>query len=345
MSARKALPTRDRSSERPAGRSSMAGRSAGRSSQPAGMRSERLGDREAGCLQAWVGEFLAYCRIECGFAALTLEAYGSDLAEFGVQVSEGGLGDPSRLTQEHVLGHLHWLRERGLAASSIARHVATLRVFGRFLHARGMLGHDPSEFLSQPMVPRRLPGVLSASAMRQLIESVSDDDPLSLRDRAMLELLYGGGLRASETADLPVDHVHGTLAVARVRGKGNKERIVPLGVPALNAVARYLADGRPLLVEPAEADCRRLLVSRTGKPINRIIIWQVVRRRALAAGLEDVHPHRLRHSFATHLLAGGADLRVVQELLGHSNIRTTQIYTHVDRSQLHRVIQKHHPRP
>ncbi|MCC5830919.1 MAG: tyrosine recombinase [Phycisphaeraceae bacterium] len=297
-----------------------------------------------GPLKPWIDEFLAYCRIECGFAPLTMEAYGSDLLELDRQLAQAGTSDPRSLDQDDILKHIHHLHQRGLAASSIARHVATLRVFGRFLHARELIARDPAQLLSQPTIPRYLPGVLSAAAMQRLIESVAGDDPLDLRDRALLELLYGGGLRATEAADLEADHIHPVLAVARVRGKGNKERIVPLGGPALQWTKRYLEEARPLLLGEKPAT-RRLLLSRNGRPINRIVIWQIVRRRATLAGMEDVHPHQLRHSFATHLLAGGADLRIVQELLGHANIRPTQIYTHVDRSGLKKVIQKHHPRP
>ena len=157
-------------------------------------------------------------------------------------------------------------------------------------------------------------------------------------------MLYAGGLRASELADLDIGAVELRLGTVRVLGKGNKERIVPLGRPALQAVARYLRDQRPSLAREDQVS-RRLFLSRTGQPITRVVVWQIVKRHARRAGLRDVHPHTLRHSFATHLLAGGADLRVVQELLGHSNIRTTQVYTHVDRTRLKEVLQRFHPRP
>jgi integrase/recombinase XerD len=184
--------------------------------------------------------------------------------------------------------------------------------------------------------------------MVKLLAGPQPRDAMYLRDRALLELLYAGGLRASELAELECGGLRADLGVARVIGKGNRERIVPIGKPALAAAREYLEGLRPVLMERGRERGRatgRLLLSRTGSPITRVVVWQVVKRHAHRAGLRDVHPHTLRHSFATHLLEGGADLRVVQELLGHSNIKTTQIYTHVDRSRLKAVVKKCHPRP
>jgi integrase/recombinase XerD len=180
--------------------------------------------------------------------------------------------------------------------------------------------------------------------MRRLIDAPKPEDALYLRDRAILEMLYAGGLRASELAGLDRDRLHMDLGIARIMGKGNKERIVPVGQPAIEAVEKYLEEQRPYLGRP-DRETNRLFLSRTGQPITRIVVWQIVTKYARRAGLANVHPHTLRHSFATHMLAGGADLRVVQELLGHSNIKTTQVYTHVDRSRLKHVIQHFHPRP
>jgi len=203
---------------------------------------------------------------------------------------------------------------------------------------------NPFELLCQPRSWHTLPGILSVAEIERLLAAPKRQDTMYIRNVAVLELLYGGGLRASELASLDQDRVHDDLAVVRVMGKGSKERIVPIGKPALDAICRYRLDMRPALLRSSRPT-QRLLLSRTGLPITRVVVWQVVVKHARRAGLRHVHPHTLRHSFATHLLAGGADLRVVQELLGHVNIKTTQIYTHVDTSQLKKVIEKCHPRP
>ncbi|MCC7408550.1 MAG: tyrosine recombinase [Phycisphaeraceae bacterium] len=288
-------------------------------------------------------QFLSYCKVECGFAPATLRAYATDLVELQAFLAGRGDADWSRLDAKRLTDHLMALHERGLAVSSIARHVATFRVFGRFIEWAGVVAHDPAEQLQQPKLWQRVPTVLGASQVQALLAAPRANDALRPRDVAILEMLYAGGLRASELADLDVDRLHLELGVVRVLGKGNRERVLPLGKPALAAAEQYLRELRPKLLRP-DRPTGRLFLSRTGQPITRIVVWQVVKRCAKAAGLRDVHPHTLRHSFATHLIAGGADLRLVQELLGHSNIKTTQIYTHVDRSRLKQVISQFHPR-
>lgn len=259
-------------------------------------------------------------------------------------MEESGHRGFQELTLEVIARHLRSLDEKGLAVSSIARHVATIRVFARFLFSIGFLKENPAELLSQPSTWKTVPGVLAPEMVLKLIASPQPEDSLYERDVALLELLYAAGLRATEVSDLTLNRLHMDLGVARVMGKGRKERVVPVGGPALDAVRQYLEHLRPRLVKESRVT-DHLLLSRTGQPITRVVVWQIVAKHAKRAGLHDVHPHTLRHSFATHLLAGGADLRVVQELLGHANIRTTQIYTHVDRSRLIEVIKKHHPRP
>jgi len=300
------------------------------------------GQPPAGSFDPPVREFLSYCRIECGFAPLTLSAYAGDLRELAAWLAARHITSWRGLTFKLITEHLRDLDARGLAISSIARHVATIRVFCRFAHANQLIPTNPAEQMTQPSGWRNLPGVLSAEQMVLLLQAPRADDALYQRDAAMMELLYAGGLRASEVAGLDCDRVHMDLGVVRVMGKGNKERIVPIGKPALAAVDRYLKEQRPLLLREGRPT-QRLLLSRTGAPITRIIVWQIITKHARRAGLRHVHPHMLRHSFATHLLAGGADLRVVQELLGHSNIKTTQIYTHVDHTRLKSVIDKFHP--
>lgn len=302
------------------------------------------GSRFPAPFESAASAFLAYCRIECGFARATLEAYSRDLRDLGEHLVALNVGSWGEMTYEHLRDALRTMAERGLAVSSIARHVATFRVFGRFLEAQGLTTQNPTQWLSQPVTWKNLPGVLSANQVARLIDTPPQEGPLAQRDRVLLELLYSGGLRASEAANIEIDRVHLDLGVIRVMGKGNKERIVPIGRKAVEAIRAYLADLRPKLTSESHPT-NRLLLSRTGRPLERVAVWQVVKRHAHAAGLRDVHPHTLRHCFATHLLAGGADLRAVQEMLGHSNIKTTQIYTHVDRSHLKKVVARHHPRP
>ncbi len=299
-----------------------------------------------------IQEFLSYCRVECGFAPATLEAYAADLRELARWLEDLAVTDWRSLDLTLIVAHMRELDSRGLAVSSIARHVATIRVFGRFLAANGRTDRDPAELITQPTVWQTMPGVLTPQQMQALVSSPDPDDELSLRNVALLELLYAGGLRASECADLDRDRVFMDLGVARVIGKGDKERIVPIGKPALAATKRYLDELWPVLVTRGQGKKQtekhavsRLLLSRTGRPITRVTVWQIVTRHARRSGLGHVHPHVLRHSFATHLLAGGANLRLVQELLGHANINTTQIYTHVDSSRLKEVVREFHPRP
>ncbi len=295
-------------------------------------------------LDAALRDFLSYCRIECGFARATLEAYATDLLELRRWMLARGLAAWSALDHAQLVKHLTTLDQRGLAVSSIARHVATIRVFCRFLEANGRTAGNAAEQLIQPKPWQRLPNVLSAAQVQRILDAPQPGDALHLRDRALLELLYASGLRASEVANLTLPRVLLDLEVARVLGKGDRERIVPMGRPAIEALHRYLDQQRPMLLRQ-DRPTDRLFLSRTGRPITRIVVWQLVEKYARRAGMAHVHPHKLRHSFATHLLAGGADLRLVQELLGHSNIRTTQIYTHVDRSRLKQVIRQCHPRP
>ena len=295
-----------------------------------------------------IEQFLTYLRVEAGLAAATLDAYGRDLGDLVADMNDRGINRPDRVTIEHLVEHVRGLhRVRGLQASSVARHLATLRVFFRFLLANRLVTKDPTRLLESPTRWHRLPGVLSPKQMKQLLAAPSPEHGrLWWRDKAMLELMYAAGLRASEVGALHCGEYNATLGVLIVTGKGNRQRMVPVGGPARECTDRYLAELRPTLARFDDGrDRDRLLLSNTGRPLERVAVWQIVRRNADLAGLHDVHPHMLRHSFATHLLAGGADLRMVQELLGHADIATTQIYTHVDHSRLREVVRKHHPRP
>ncbi|MFG0285266.1 MAG: tyrosine recombinase [Phycisphaerales bacterium JB039] len=293
--------------------------------------------------------FFDFIRVECGLSRNTLDAYRRDLDDLLVALARAGVTEPSGITPRLLAEHLASLKtERGLIATSIIRHLATTRIFCRWLTSRGMLESNPAEPLERPMRWQKLPGVLSPRQMRDLLGAprppeTGPDNRLWLRDRAMLELMYACGLRASEVCGLGAGDLSDTLRTLRVMGKGQRERLVPVGEPAMAAVEAY----RPVraeLLRPDGRDKGRLLLSRTGRPLDRVAVWQIVRRWALAAGIRDAHPHQLRHSFATHLLSGGADLRVVQELLGHADISTTQIYTHVDQRRLKSIHARYHPR-
>ena len=241
-----------------------------------------------------------------------------------------------------------------MASSTVARHLATIKVFCRWMTAEGYVEENPADLLEQPTRWKRLPGTLSPSQVKRMIETAvpplqetqSKGPPLYLRDRALLELLYACGLRASEASDLDSDALHPALRVLKVTGKGRRQRLVPMGEPAEAALDAYMRECRPELVRTPPLDGGRLLLSRTGRPLERSMVWRIVKKAAAGAGLPGtVTPHTLRHSFATHLLMGGADLRSVQEMLGHADIATTQIYTHVDKARLKDVHRRFHPRP
>lgn len=314
-----------------------------------------------------VRSFLTFARVECGLAANSVEAYGRDLRDLVCDLAASGRTRLAEVSARDLSNHLAALRgERNMAASSVVRHLATIRVFFRWAESTGELPTDPdgrpqnpADALDRPTRWRKLPGVLTPAQVRALLAApaktaaMENGDgaarlPLHLRDRALLELMYACGLRASEVAGLRVRDVHEALGVVMAHGKGNKQRLVPIGKPAQAAVGEYLRECRPRLVrQPDAMESRgdgRLLLSRTGRPLERVAVWQIVKRCAVAAGIPGVHPHMLRHSFATHLLMGGADLRVVQELLGHADVGTTQIYTHVDSKRLRDVQRRFHPR-
>lgn len=302
--------------------------------------------------------FLTYLRVECGLALNTIDAYRRDLADLRTHLeTTGKIGALASVTPEDIVAHLRSLRvDRDMASSSIARHLAAIRMFFRYLTANGRIPDDPTSLIERPSIWQRLPDVLSPAAIRTLLDAPTPSAdpralPMWLRDRALLETMYASGLRASEIADLTLNDVHFALGVIKATGKGNKQRMVPFGKPAELALRRYLDDCRPRLDKGDGRDDlrlpvpgKRLFLSRTGRPLERVAVWQIVRRNAKAAGLRDVHPHVLRHTFATHLLSGGADLRVVQELLGHQDINTTQIYTRVDQPRLKAIHAQYHPR-
>jgi integrase/recombinase XerD len=288
-----------------------------------------------------VKRFLDYLFVECGLSGVTVAAYRSDLGEFWDGLEQRGIS-PEDIGIEHVQSHLMALHERGLAVASVARHLASLKMFLRHLYAEGVLKRDVASLIESPRKWRNLPKTVRYEQIDALLAAPDPADDLWLRDRAILELLYATGMRVSELTHLALDQVNLDIGYLRCLGKGKKERIVPVGSSALRAVREYLEHLRPILQRnPAE---QAVFLSRSGRGLDRTNVWRLIRKYAQAVGLKDVSPHTLRHCFATHLLAGGADLRVVQELLGHSDIATTQVYTHVDSSRLKQVHRQFHPR-
>ena len=300
-----------------------------------------------------IPQFLLYLEMELGLSPNTLDAYSRDLRDFAAFCDL--INTPLTTIDTPALAkYLEFLQaEKKLATTSILRHIASLKMFFRFATARNYAdwgGGNPTDLLEPPHIWKKLPDVLGREQITALLASVGTDETnrLAKRDGAILELFYASGLRASELADLTLEDLHFDLGVIRVLGKGQKERIVPLGHHAIDAINDYVATLRPLLVAVkttrAKAAHNRVFLTRSGGPMTRIILWQLVQKLSRKAGLRKIHPHTLRHTFATHLLSGGADLRIVQELLGHSNVATTQIYTHVDADRLKQVHKKHHPR-
>lgn len=288
-------------------------------------------------------EYLSHMRVERGSSPLTVEAYAADLEDYLAFLARRDVTGADQVGRGDIVAYEADLLQRGYAASSIERHVSVLKGFHRFLVREGCVPHDPAGALKLPKVPERLPDVLSVGQMDALLSQPFGDGPAALRNRAILEVLYGCGLRASECAGLDIENCLFEEGYLRIAGKGGKERVVPLAGAAWKALDGYLADARPLLASLRTATPAVFLNARGGR-LTRQSIHAVVADAGLAIGVKNLHPHTLRHSFATHLLEGGADLRAIQEMLGHSDISTTQVYTHVDRHHLREEYRSAHPR-
>lgn len=290
-----------------------------------------------------VKRFLDYVFLECGLSGATVTAYRRDLVEFWEHLVARQV-DPADVTVDDVQSHLMALSARGLSVTSIARHLATVKVFLRFLLAEHVLKRDIAALVESPKLWRRIPNVARYDEVEALLTAPDPYDEFYLRDRALLELLYATGMRVSEVVDLTMKQINLDLGYVRCIGKGRKERIVPVGRCAIEAVRNYLELLRPKLLGDRHENA--LILSRSGKPLDRTNIWRIVKKYAKVSGIgASLSPHTLRHCFATHLLGGGADLRIVQELLGHADVATTEIYTHVDEDRLKTVHQQYHPRP
>ena len=287
--------------------------------------------------------FTDFLLLEQGSSARTVEAYQRDVARLAGFALRRGARRPLDLDPTLLRDYVYELKDLGLAPASIRRNVSAVRTYFRFLLGEGHVVRDPSERLESPSRWRTLPDVLTVEEVTRLLAAPSLDEPLAFRDRAMLELAYGAGLRVSEWITLGVRDLMLDEGLLRVFGKGGKERLVPIGRTAIGAAAIYLRELRPRLEKGQGKGV--LLLNARGEPLSRMGAWKILRKYVDQAGIEKhVSPHTLRHSFATHLLEGGADLRAVQEMLGHADISTTQIYTHVDREYLRSVHRQYHPR-
>jgi len=291
-----------------------------------------------------IDAFIRYLAVERGLSENYQLSTRRSLTEFAQWCfPRHSLGSAREITIDHLTEYLADRKRAGLAASSIKLIVVALKIFFRFLLGKGLIRHDPTETLSLPRIERYLPETLNEIQVEQLLEAIDTTAPLGLRDRAMIELLYASGLRISELANARLENFNAEERILRVLGKGSKTRLVPVGRKACEALAAYLSGERPKLVNRRTGN--EIYLSARGTKMTTVRIWQIVKKHAKSSGLEaNIYPHLLRHSFATHLLSNGADLRIIQEMLGHADISTTQVYTHVDQQRLKAVHRKFHPR-
>jgi len=311
------------------------------SSPPSHVRCEASPDGPS-VFGPYLEQFMTYLGVEAGLADNTLLAYARDLRLFDRFLADRGIGLET-LGPIHVQRFLIQRKDAGLSISSVARNLVTIKVFLRHLFLTGRIRHDLAALVETPKKWKLIPRVLHVRQVDALLNTPGEEDPYAARDRAILELFYACGLRVSELCGLTLGDVRLDVGYLRCLGKGRKERVVPIGRVAIECIQEYLDTTRPRL---NRRNASALFLSRTGRPMERTNVWRLVVKYARRMGLKGkVSPHTLRHSFATHLLQGGADLRVVQELLGHADVSTTQIYTHVDRDRLKEIHRRYHPRP
>lgn len=295
-----------------------------------------------GRLDTHIDPFLNYLEAECGMSLNTRVAYRTDIRRFADWYLEHGPKKLSGLSLQVFTSYLDHLHQCRLKPTTVARHLVTIKTFFRFLVLEAVIPESVADLVNSPKLWQKLPAVLSPQAVDRLLQAPTPDDRYYLRDRALLTAMYATGCRTSEVVDLTLSALNLQEGVCRVIGKGNKERLVSLNPVAIAAIEAYLAEERPRMARP---DCDHLFVSRSGRSLTREMVWVLVKRYAQRIGASSqISPHSLRHSFATHMLAGGAEIRALQELLGHANIRTTQIYTHVDHSRLKAIHARFHPR-
>ncbi|MBX5436905.1 MAG: site-specific tyrosine recombinase XerD [Alicyclobacillaceae bacterium] len=294
-------------------------------------------------MSEWIVQFVEYLAVERGLSANTLDSYRRDLQSFAAFVKHTSALSVQDVQRSHVLAYLEHLHRQGRANATLSRNLASLRSFYHFLLQTEVIRTDPTANVETPKIPKRLPKVLTVAEVDRLLSAPHVSSPAGARDKAMLELLYATGIRVSELVSIRLSDVNLAAGFLRCRGKGDKERIIPVGEVAIETLLHYLRWGRAQLLRDAE--CEALFLNHHGMQMSRQGFWKILKKYARSAGIvKDITPHTLRHSFATHLLERGADLRAVQEMLGHADISTTQIYTHVTRGRLKEVYASAHPR-
>ena len=292
-----------------------------------------------------IDAFLNYLSVERGLSRNTIISYSEDLRGYIGYVKSRSIKSLSATTKNEIVGFMMARKDRGIAANSVARSLAAIRMFYRFLVRERIINTDPSSLVDSPKLWKKIPETLSVNEVEALLAQPNvRDEKQGIRDRAILETLYATGMRVSEAVNLKLDNVNMEIGFLRCTGKGDKERIIPLGKKAIISIKRYLGSSRQLLLKNKESEA--LFVNRFGKKISRQSLWKLIKRYAKMARIKKpIKPHILRHSFATHLLERGADLRSVQEMLGHASISTTQLYTHINKERLKSIHRMYHPRP
>ncbi|EFG48987.1 tyrosine recombinase XerD [Aerococcus viridans ATCC 11563 = CCUG 4311] len=292
-----------------------------------------------------IEDFLNTMRVEEGLAENSIISYKQELNRMMTYLNRQGIEKVQVISQDTVLDHLKWMDEDHLATSTRSHYVSTLRHFFRYLKLDGVIEDNPMEKISLPKKTQHLPAVLTLDEVDRILATPDITKPLGLRDRTLLETLYSTGMRVSEIIHIKLEDIHLDMGFIQTIGKGGKERLVPIGEMAEDWINKYLTEGRPKLVKDEDETQGYLFVNNRGKPLSRQGVWKNLKKMVMMAHItKDISPHTLRHSFATHLLENGADLRVVQELLGHSDISTTQIYTHIHAQHMKDIYNQNHPR-
>jgi len=295
-------------------------------------------------MKEFIDTFLNYLSVERGLSRNTIISYRGDLNYYIDFLARRYIDTLAKTTKNEIINFMLYQKDKGLAANSIARRLAAIKVFYRFLVRERILKDDPTSLIESPKLWKKIPQTLSLNEVDALLSQPNIRDKLGIRDKAILETLYATGMRVSEAVNLKVDNLNLDIGFLRCIGKGNKERVIPVGKKAISSLKRYLKISRTQLLKKKESEC--LFLNRFGKKISRQSLWKIMKRYAKEARIKKpMRPHILRHSFATHLLERGADLRSVQEMLGHSNISTTQIYTHINKDRLKTIHRMFHPRP
>ena len=295
-------------------------------------------------MQQFIRDFINYLNVERGLAKNTLMAYERDLDAYVSYLADvQKISTPDAVSREKITAYMQFEKKQGLTTTSICRSLAAIRMFHRFMVREGIAKDDPTYLIDTPRAWKLIPDVLSGGEVSSLIDAASDRGKQNVRDKAIMELFYASGLRVSELVDLTVERLNVDVGIVRCIGKGNKERLVPVGKKSIEVLTRYITTVR--VKQLRGRVCDALFISRLGKKMTRQSVWKLIKFYAAKAGIKkNIKPHTLRHTFATHLLEHGADLRSVQEMLGHSDISTTQIYTHVDKERLRTIHKQFHPR-